>query len=128
MFFGFKNPRLASINGGGWEVNNYPHLPPCESEETRDILNQNIFMLMYGNVLRLNVGYSDRLGYYLFVHRHNTLPASDYDIIFTLEPSAPNEYRNIKKSRVVTNLINERRVYYSTNEVGRLFNDFINLC
>lgn len=126
-FFGFKNPRLASINGGGWEVNNYPHLPKQASDETRETMQKNIFMVIYGNVLRLNICYSDKIGYYLYVHRHNTTPNSG-DIVFSLEPNQINHYRSIKQSKIISRLISEKRVYYSTNEVGRLFNDFINLC
>ena len=126
-FFGFKNPRLASINGGGWEVNNYQHLPKQTSDETRETMQKNIFMVIYGNVLRLNICYSDKIGYYLYVHRHNTTPCSG-DIVFSLEPNKINEYRKVGRSMIISKLIAEKRVYYSTNEVGRLFNDFINLC
>ena len=126
-FFGFKNPRLASINGGGWEVNNYQHLPKQASDETRETMQANIFMIIYGNVLRLNICFSDKMGYYLYIHRHNTTPHSG-DIVFSLEPSKINEYRKLGRSTIISRLIAEKRVYYSTNEVGRLFNDFINLC
>lgn len=127
MFFGFSNPKLVSITGGGtWSFDSVPHIPPRSASwvcrENRVYLELNM------ELLQLEFVYDDERGECLEIHR--ATKTYDDSIILTLK--LPLESRNHyygfgqgKLSKTISKLLSLKRVYYSSNEVGSIFKEYM---
>lgn len=122
-FFKFKNPRLASITGGDWAIDSYPHIIKEDSEKLFD-----------GRVIRFNsalvgleVCKNERLG--LFVRAHRVSKTYDDTIIYTLENiNDVNERFRFGWSHVdavLWELFDRNKWFYSTNEVGNIVASYV---
>lgn len=132
-FFGFSNSRLNSITGGGkWEIKQYPHLHKKEKDEERRVLDRDVYIHFGSYWICLEYSWSDKIGFYINARLYS-------------KGAAPIEERNIRVY-VLTNprkdfeafgtgcnsfdnmiwaLFDESRFFYSTNEVGRMVEEFI---
>ena len=132
VYFAFDNPQLQMITTGSWEIAIYPHLPihykPKEIAAEFFISFDN--ELLHGNVIAAEEGTP-----FVFLHEKTTpIKDEENDIIYGQEPShlpthrigfAP--YRD-PLSQFILKSIRENRIFYSTNEVGEIFRNYIIWC
>ena len=129
VYFAFDNPQLQMITSGSWEIAIYPHLPA--PYKPKDVIAQ-FFVdfdneLLHGNIIVLEDGAP-----FVFFHRKTT-PIQDEknDIVYGQEPSYLYTHRmgfahyDDKLSRFVMTCMRENRIFYSTNEVGEIFRNYI---
>ena len=129
LFFGFNNPKLSAITGvGEWNVEEVQHIPKDFN-----------FVLQFKKMF-IRVAPSEYVS--LELGTHNDEPCAlvkrasrifDDDIVFTL--SDKNEYKNgfykfgdDKMLSLIIEYIEQNRIYYSTNEVGNDFKNYVRLC
>lgn len=133
LYFGFDNPKLASITGeDNWSFDYYPHIPPRTYNDKLEELVRNLYLKYSGEFLRIVICTDSIRG----LHARVVKATKTYDdsIILTqcieeVQNSANYIYgfgysRKIKK--LWKKLIDERRVYFSTNEVGAMFTEYFN--
>lgn len=132
LYFGFDNPHLTSVVGGAeWELSNYPHLPKKEIEETRRDISREYYFKFLDEVLTLKVCKSSVLGTYGFIHEKTTaIPEEDPCRIYTLETKTDKRERfgfsqGDLIDKFIVMLYDTKQMFYATNEVGNLFENFI---
>lgn len=123
LFFGFKNPRLASITGGDWAIDNYQHI---EREESK-ILDKTRFIEFNGYLVNLEICQNDRLG--IFVKAHKATKTYEESIIYTVEGIRDKRYRHkfgyTKLDKLLFTYFNRNKFFYSNNEVGNVVTSYI---
>lgn len=132
LYFGFDNPHLTSIVGGAeWEISNYPHLPKKEETEERKKLSHTYFFKYMDDVISFEVYKSSVLGTYGFLYGKTTPIPDDYSgRIYTLDTKTDRRERygfshKDKIDNFIMMLYVTKQVFYATNEVGNLFEQFI---
>lgn len=128
VYFSFDNPELKMITGGAWEIAIYPHL--SVKYRPKDVV-YNFFVqfeeeLLHGEIVSLDTGP------FIFLHRKTT-PIKDEsdDIVYTTKPDERWNYRmcltkhSDKLSLFILKCVRENRIFYSTNEIGEVFRNYI---
>lgn len=128
IYFAFDNPELKMISHGAWEIGVYPHLEV--KYRPKDVIT-NFFIkfgeaLLHGEVICLDTGP------FIFMHQKTTpIKDEDSDIVYTDRPNARWNYRmcltkqSDKLSRFIIQCLRENRIFYSTNEVGEVFRNYV---
>ncbi len=128
VYFAFDNPELKMITGGAWEIAIYPHLE--ERYLPKEVV-ANFFIdfndeLLHGEVICKNTGA------FIFIHAKTTpIKDEEKDIVYTTRPSERWNYRmcltkqSDKLSMFIIKAIRESRIFYSTNEVGEVFRNYV---
>lgn len=127
-YFAFDNPELKMITGGDWEIAIYPHLNV--KLRPKDTV-ANFFInfneeLLHGEVISLPTGP------FIFIHAKTT-PIKDEskDIVYTTRPDERWNYRmcltrqSDELSKFIIKCLRENRIFYSTNEVGEVFRNYV---
>lgn len=125
--YGFDNPQLAAITGNGnWNVRMYPQT--CMLSD-REILVRGIYF-SYHNDLFMEMSFiSTKSGGFIEVHPARESSAHEGDVCYTLTyPRENNEvfFGYDRLSKKILNLIANKRIVFSDNETGDLFQKFIN--
>lgn len=128
VYFSFDNPELKMITGGDWEIAIYPHLE--QKYRPKDVIT-NFFIqfeedTLHGEVICLDTGP------FIFIH-NKTTPIKDElnDIVYTTKPSQRWNYRMCltkhtdKLSLFIIRCIRENKIFYSTNEIGEVFRNYV---
>ena len=132
FYFGFMNPKLASINGGTeWAIKNYPHLPRIDiyEEEKRTLLLHDVYFRHYGKMMCAELWHSTKIGTYLYVREQTQTPKNPMRI-YTLDPCSHYLERyglgegDPLDKRIYWHYAN-KRIFYSYNNIGNLFEDYI---
>ena len=126
LYFGFTNKKLNAINGGGWEVKQYPHLPRADGDEKRELIYRDRYIKFYDNYLCLEVWKSDKIGMYLYVRPYYDVPTKTTYVLDT--PKYVNHrfgFGYDKIDKFIWGLYSKYRVYYTTNEVGSIVEKFV---
>ena len=128
LFFGFKNPRLSAITGGEvWAFDSVPHIPPKSEQTGRRCILYNIYAEIGIELLKIELVEDDKLGAHLEIHRASKV--YDDSIILTLGELKDKRYVYGfgvgRLNTILAKYINERKVLYSSNEVGSIFKDYI---
>ena len=131
-YFGFKNPRLASINGGiEWAIKNYPHLPRLDiyEREKRTCLLDCIYIKFYGKMLAIEFWNSTTIGRFMYVREQTQKPAHPMRI-YTLEPCENLIERyglgdGDRLDKLIYWHYANKRVFYSYNNIGNMFENYI---
>ncbi len=128
VYFAFDNPELKMITGGAWEISIYPHLN-VKLRPKDNIANFFIDFdgdLLHGEVISLDTGP------FVFLHEKTTpIKNPDSDIIYTTIPDERWNYRvcltkqTDKLSLFIMRCLRESRIFYSTNEVGEVFRNYV---
>ena len=123
LFFGFKNPRLASITGGNWAIDNYPHI---EREECR-VFDKKHYISFNGYLVQLELCNNDRLG--LFVKAHRCNKTYDDSVIYSVDGIKDKRYRHryghTMLDRFIFTLYDRNKFFYANNEVGNMVTSYI---
>lgn len=128
VYFAFDNPELKMITTGAWEIAIYPHL------DTKILPKDNVanFFIDYaGELLHGEVIVKDE-GAFIFLHaKTSPIKDEDNDIVYTDRPSSRYNYRMCltrhtdRLSVFIMKCLRENRIFYSTNEVGEVFRNYI---
>lgn len=126
LFYGFNNPKLASITGGElFAFEAVPHI--LYDAEGRRVIAKNVYIDELGELLQIEFCYNDIQGYHLEVHRATR--TYDDSIILSLRDVHDSRYRfglgTPLVEKQINNAIYDRRVYFSSNEVGAIFYGYI---
>lgn len=128
VYFSFDNPELKMITGGAWEISIYPHLDI--KYRPADVV-ANFFIkfeeeLLHGEIISLDSGP------FVFIHRKTTpIKDEDNDIVYTTHPDVRWNYRmcltkhSDKLSLFIIKCLRENKIFYSTNEVGEVFRNYV---
>lgn len=128
VYFAFDNPELKMITGGAWEISIYPHL--STKLKPKDTI-ANFFVdfngeLLHGEVISLETGT------FIFFHAKTTpIKDEDNDIVYTTIPNEKWNYKmcltkhNDKLSIFILKCLRENRIFYSTNEIGEVFRNYV---
>lgn len=128
VYFAFDNPELRMITEGAWEIAIYPHLNvklrPMDTV-------MNFFIDFNGELLHGHVCATDN-GSFIFFHAKTTpIKDEDNDIVYSTKPSERWNYRvcltkcSDKLSLFILKCVREHKVFYSTNEVGEVFRNYV---
>ena len=128
VYFAFDNPELKMITSGSWEIGIYPHLN-CKILPKDVVTN---FFIDFNNELLHGEVVVNESGAFVFLHRKTT-PIKDEknDIVYTCKPDERWNYRmcltkqSDKLSLFVQKCLRENRIFYSTNEVGEVFRNYV---
>lgn len=128
LYFGFDNPQLNAITGGGtgWAIDNYPHI---ESDEDRTIIHRHIFVKFNMDYIELELCISPTQGLHVLCHMANPPRHPEECIIYT-NRSDDNFlcYRYLfghtRVDSTIWGLRSRNKWYYSTNEVGEIIKSY----
>lgn len=126
LFFGFKNPQLASITGADWQIKNYQHIPKDEV----DVIYSNIYIYHNDRYIRLDIVNNERLGTCIYVHWATKI--YDDSIILTVQERTDPRYQykfgTGRLNQLIGRAISQNRLYYATNDVGSFFDNYLKYC
>ena len=128
VYFSFDNPELKMITGGEWEIAIYPHLEI--KYRPKDVVT-NFFVMFEDDILHGEVVCLDT-GPFIFLHNKTSpIKDEDNDIVYTSKPNQRWNYRmcltkhNDKLSVFIIKCLRENKIFYSTNEVGEVFRNYV---
>lgn len=128
VYFAFDNPELKMITSGDWEISIYPHLQTkiLPKEHVADFFVDFNGDLLHGEIISKNTGP------FIFLHRKTTpIQNDDKDIVYSTEPSEKWNHRMCltkhrdKLSLFIQRCLRENRIFYSTNEIGEVFRNYV---
>lgn len=125
MYYGFNNPRLASITGSTtWNIDNYPHTP-----KDFKILDRTHYLLYNDKIISLEICQSEDL---IFINCHLATKLYDDSITYTL--SDPTNRRERYKTgytrtdKYIFDKYSKNLFRYSDNTVGSLVEKYMLAC
>ena len=132
LFYGFNNPKISSITGENlW---NFEKLPHIFEDDTKILLFNKLYMEISTELLKLDI-YNSSIG--LIIECHKATRTYEDSYILTLDYIQPDTQKNYgtyvyglglidsKMNKVIRQLINSKKVFFSSNEVGNLFYEYI---
>ena len=128
VYFAFDNPELKMITSGSWEIAIYPHL--SMKILPKEIIT-NFFIDFNGELIHGEVISKDT-GTFIFMHAKTTpIKDEDKDIIYSTKPDERWNHKmcltkqSDKLSAFIIKCMRENRIFYSTNEVGEVFRNYV---
>lgn len=126
LFYGFKNPKINAITGEGlYAYESVPHVP--QHDDSWYAITRNLYIETGLDLLQMEYCYNDALGYHFEIHRANK--TYDDSIILSLDVVQDGRYLwgfgTKRLQTIVGRFLMERRFYFSSNEVGTIFNDYV---
>lgn len=118
-FFGFRNPKLSSITGGGWATESYPHI-----EKNYTILSHGIYIEYHGKYLALDLVEYEDIG--ICINCHNATRTYEDSIIYSLSEPKDKRYRfymgqGDNLDRLICRLVNNHKIRFQNNACGTIF-------
>lgn len=129
VYFAFDNPQLKMITTGEWEIAIYPHLPIKYKPKhvAAQFFVQFDDQLLHGEVITPDNGKP-----FVFIHEKTTpIQDEDHDIVYCQEAGFQSTrlvglaHQKDKLSMFIKQCLLESRIFYSTNEVGEIFRNYI---
>ena len=123
MYYGFPNPKLASITGDNWSIANYQHIP---EGEYNTIFNK-IYIFYNGKYAKLEIVSHETLELCIYVHWATRI--YNDSIILTAEQRTDKRYKyklgcgNVENT--VRKMFLENKVYYASNEIGAFVTSYM---
>lgn len=126
MYYGFKNPKLASVTGTAtWAMYNYPHTP-----EKLTIIKKNHYIHFMGKLINMELCQDDNG--VVFVNCHIATKTYDDSIIYSLDFHTEPNYRYKKGFTKIDDYIwdkYEKNLFtYSNNSVGSMVEKYLDGC
>lgn len=128
IYFAFDNPGLKMIREGAWEMAIYPRIE--ESYRPGDVVT-TFFIEFYNEMLHCDIVCNNQ-DLFCYVHRKTTPIKHPYeDIVYTTRADKRWNYRScLTKQRdkltvTILKMLNEDRFFYSSNDVGETFRNYI---
>lgn len=130
LFFGFSNPKLASITGeseNAWEFDIYPHIT---HEDDEKFIARNLYLDVNDEFLNVEIVAQPTLGLVAFVHP-STRSYRD-SIILTTGPITDPRHQFgqgfAPAAVALWMLYKKNKVYFADNETGSMFDQYVNMC
>lgn len=130
VYFAFDNPQLKMITEGSWEIAIYPHLP--EHYKPKDVI-ANFFIDFDGELLHCEVIAIPGKVPFLFIHRKTTPVKETTDFVYGQRPD--NVWNHMvgfngtdELSKFIKYCLANNRVFFSENEVGEVFRNYMLWC
>ena len=126
LYFGFENPKLASITGGSWAVDSYPHI---KKDPERQILTKDFYITYAGKVLQLEYAWSPELGPHVLVHRASKV-SDKARRVFTIgeivNKKEAYKFGDMPVDKIIWKLYNANRWYFTNNDEGFTVETYVN--
>lgn len=123
LFFGFRNPRLASITGGDWAIDNYQHI---EREDSKKLMD-NRYISFNSYLVQLEIHENERLG--VFVKAHRASKIHEDSVVYSVDGIKDKRYRHkfgwTKVDRFIFTLYNRNKFFFANNEVGNVVASYV---
>ena len=128
-FFNFNSKKANMITTGKWEIPDYPHYPES-IDFVREVLFK--FFVKFDNEIICGNLVHRKEDLFLYFHMQTKdIEENDYLIFETLPSAKPNRYTSFKAARslydvmtIVSTLIDNDKMFFSTNKVGEIFNNY----
>ncbi len=127
VYFAFDNPELKMITSGEWEIGIYPHLNI--KIRPKDIVGN--FFIEYDNELLHGEIVCNESDIFIFIHQKTTPVKNDDDVVYTTNSVEKWNYKMAmtkqrdKLSLFILDCVRKNKIFYSTNEVGEIFRNYI---
>ena len=126
LYFGFNNSKIASITGGAWAVDCYPHII---KDKDREFIYKGQYLTFNGRYLNLELCASKDLGLHVLVHRANRLPEKSDTRVYTVNNiTKKNEFYKFgckKIDKIYWALYNANKWYYNNNDEGYTVESYV---
>lgn len=128
VYFAFDNPQLQMITNGSWEIAIYPHLPV--KYKPKDVA-LHFFIEFDKETLHCEIVSVDNYAPFIFVHRKTTPIKRESDIVYGQSASiVPTQMACLTKQRdklsmFIQRAITENRIFYSENDIGEIFRNYL---
>lgn len=126
LYFGFDNPKLASITGGSWAVDSYPHF---FRDDDRELVAKDFYITYAGKILQLDLYISPKLGKHVFVHdaiKINEKARRIYTIGDIDDRRQAYKFGDTKIDKILWRLYNANKWYYYNNDIGFTVDTYVN--
>lgn len=126
LYFGFDNPKLASITGGSWAVDSYPHF---FRDDERELVAKDFYITYAGKILQLDLYISPKLGKHVFVHdaiKINERARRIYTIGEIDDRRQAYKFGDTKIDKILWRLYNANKWYYYNNDIGFTVDTYVN--
>ena len=123
LFFGFKNPRLASITGGDWAIDSYPHI--WGKEPVTKYISR--YLIYNGATVQLELVSNSRLGLHVRAHKANKVPEGliNYQLEEVTSKYQRYKFGHDNLDKKIWQLYARNKWYYSTNEIGNILSSYV---
>lgn len=131
-FFGFKNPKLASITGTeSWAIPEFQHIPKNSKTE---IIKRGIFIYHAGKYVALDIVLNDKIGYCIYAHPATII--HEDSIIYTSGNISDVRFKYRfgdmtydKISKLIWGkMYNRNLFFFSDNSTGALVESYVSIC
>lgn len=128
VYFAFDNPQLQMITTGSWEIAIYPHLPT--KYKPKDVA-LHFFIEFDKETLHCEIISVDNFAPFIFIHRKTTPIKNSDDIVYGQRATIQSTRmmcltkQRDKLSMFIQRCIAENRVFYSENDVGEIFRNYL---
>jgi len=126
LYFGFDNPKLASITGGSWAVDSYPHF---FRDEERELVSKDFYIIYAGKILQLDYCISPKLGEHVFVHdaiKVNEKARRIYTVGDISDKKEAYKFGSLPIDKRLWTLYNNNKWYYLNNDIGFTVDTYVN--
>lgn len=126
-YFNFNKKKPNMITTGKWEIPDYPHYIKS-IDFVRDV-KCRFYIIFDSNILCLNI-VSKPNESFIYVHEQTKEIDMENELTFSTEYSGdPRHCVSFRQGltnahKILNNLISLGRIFYSTNKVGEMFNNF----
>lgn len=126
MYYGFKNPKLASVTGTAtWSMFNYPHTP-----KDFTIISKNRYVYFMGKLINIEIC-DDKKGN-IFINCHLANTTYDDSIIYSLDFNTDRNHRyktgHTKIDKYIWEKYERNLFTYANNSIGSLIDKYLVTC
>lgn len=125
LYAGFEDPRLNAVKGReGWATKWYPHI----TEQPDKVLFQKLFISYAATIMQVKFVRCKDSGDWVYIHFANYIPSDA--IVFTVDKQPDTRYiwgmgEYTRIGNILKDMIMKRRVKFSANDVGHLFEQYL---
>ena len=125
LFFGFPNPQLSSITGGGtWSFANVPHIVKSDTDK---VLDRTLYLQTDDGLLQAEFVMTEKRG--IVCNIHPATRVYDDSTILTNGEILDTRYRfgfgYSEKCRLLWELYKRNKCFFDTNETGAIFENYV---
>lgn len=125
LFYGFRNKKLGAITGDDWALTPMQRIDP--TDDARDILYKNVFVLYEDNIIQLEVAYSEKYGTHVLAHfaKRTYEDSRIYSVALMVDGRYRYRFGYDTIDKMLWGLYERKKFYYATNSVGVLIDKYV---